>query len=129
MAQRMTKREVLNAIIEMMNEGTLPEGFDREDIVVFAEHEIELIDNRNAKAKEAKAKKAAEPDPFVEAIQNALTDEFQTAADVVAAIGDENLSIAKASFRLNALVESGVAIKDDIKIEGQRTKRKGYKLA
>lgn len=121
--EKMTKRNAFETVIEMAT------AAGRNDIVEFAQHEIELLDKRAAKAKATKAAKAQEPDAMTETIAAALTDEFQTAADIVVAIGDENITPAKATFRLNALVEAGIAVKEDIKVEGSKSKRKGFKRA
>lgn len=130
--EKISKRQYFTAIVTGNREVTIGEEtvvITDEMFKAFAAHEIELLDNRAAKAKETKAKKAAEPDLISDAVEAALTDEFQTAADIVAAIANPDITAAKAVYRLNALAEAGVAIKEDIKIEGQRNTRKGYKRA
>lgn len=131
-----SKREFFTAVANFAETGVLAYTKDEgtvtisvEDAKAFATHEIDLLDRRAAKAKETKAAKAAEPDEFEDAILEALTDEFKTAGDIVAAIGNEDLSVSKAVYRLNALVEDGRAVKEDIKIEGVKGTRKGFKRA
>lgn len=121
--EKTTKRDAFKAVIEMAT------AAGRNDIVEFAQHEIELLDKRAAKAKATKAAKAQEPDAMTETIAAALTDEFQTAADIAITIGDENITVSKIVYRLNALVEAGIAVKEDIKVEGSKSKRKGFKRA
>ena len=67
-----------------------------------------------------------------EAIQAVLTDEFETIADIAAKVEDEDATVAKCVYRLNALVEAGIAEKTDMKVTGAEGKKrtvKGYKLA
>lgn len=131
-----SKREFFTAVANFAETGVFAYSNGQDMVTIseadakaFATHEIDLLDRRAAKAKETKAAKAAEPDEFAETILATLTDEFQTAGDIVAAIGNEDLSVSKAVYRLNALVEDGRAVKEDIKIEGVKGTRKGFKRA
>lgn len=125
MANTFTKTQFFTAIAT----GTLADGMTKDDVVAFANHELELLANRANKAKEARAAKAKAPDEMMETLYNALTDEFQTTGDIVVAIGDEAITASKATYRLNALVDLGRAVKEDIKVEGSKRTRKGYRRA
>ena len=96
------------------------------DLVDFVNDQIALLDKKAAKAKEtAAAKKVA--DPLMDIVFNGVTDELSTVADIVARIGDAELTAAKASYRLNKLAEMGNIVKDTIKVD-KRT-LVAYKLA
>lgn len=118
---KVTKRERFNEIIDVLNtiDGT-------EDLVAFVEAQIALLDKKAAKAKEtAAAKKVA--DPLIDVVLAGVTDELSTVADIVARIGGEDVTAAKASYRLNKLAEAGTIVKDTVKVD-KRT-LVAYKLA
>lgn len=139
--EKFTKRNVFEAIVNYAATGkfafTDAEGAEvavtAEDLGAFAKHEIELLDNRAAKAKERKAEKAKEPDALENDVLAALTDEFVAIADITAKVAEVNAdaTAAKVTYRLNALVEAGKAEKTDLKIavEGKRARTiKAYKV-
>ena len=137
--EKVTKRNVYTAIINYAVSGEMV--FDTEDgqvtvgaeeLKAFAENEIALLDKKAAKAKESAAKKRAEADELQIAVQAALTDEFAPIAEIAARIEGEDVTVSKVTYRLNALVEAGVAEKSDIKVpvEGKKSRTiKGYRLA
>lgn len=95
----------------------------------FLDAQITKLDARAAKAKEKRAEKAAEPDPFLDAIAGAIGDEPITADEIVAALGIEDLTRNKVTARIAKL--EGVE-KVDIKVEnaeGKTVKRVAYKRA
>lgn len=101
MANKLTKRDYLNKIIEKCA--------DDEGIVAYAKHEIELLDVKNEKRKNApkkptKAQQAAEAlKPLIIA---ELTEEGKTAKE----IGDVlDIPFQKVTPILRKLVEEGVA--------------------
>lgn len=97
--------------------------------VDFLDAQITKLDARAAKAKEKRAEKAAEPDPFLDAIAGAIGDEPITADEIVAALGIEDLTRNKVTARIAKL--EGVE-KVDIKVEnaeGKTVKRVAYKRA
>ena len=106
--------------------------YDFDALRDFCANEIMLLDKKAAKAKEtAKAKKSA--DPLLEAIQQLLTDEYQTISDIAKALDDESITPAKISYRLSSLVKEEIAESTDVTVsggEGQKSRKvKGYKLA
>lgn len=86
----------------------------------FVEKQIEQLEKKAGKAKEKEA------DALIDEVLSALTDEFQTIAQVVAAICKEDVTSAKVSYRLNKLVKEGYAEKGDVKVD--KSKLVGYKV-
>ena len=125
MEKKVTKRENFEAIIAVLNDA------GREDLAAVVAHEIELLDNKAAKAKAKAAEKKTEGDALRNAIQTVLTDEFCTIADITAKVEGEDITSAKVQFRLNALVNAGIAAKEQIVVGEGDSKRKlmGYKRA
>ena len=123
--EKVTKKEMFNLIKDAMA--------DRADVVAFCDHEIELIDKKAAKAKEAAAKKRAEGDELTDVVFSLLNDEPQTIADIAGQIEGEDVTTSKVSYRLTSLVKAGKAQKTELKIEaaegGKARTVKGYFLA
>ena len=129
MNEKATKRQMFEALVNFANGGAMEYTDEKTDSImeitdealrVFAEHEIELLDKKAAKAKESAAKRKKE-DPLYEAVKYALTDEFKTIAELtedVVAAGYEDVTVAKVTYRLNKLVEAGDAEKTPVKIGG-----------
>ena len=108
---KVTKRERFNQIVDVLS------GIDGTDeLVMFVQDQIELLDRKAAKAKETAATKKAE-DALLPVVEAALTDELSTIAEIVARIDMEDMTAAKASSRLNKLVDSGVAEKATVKVD------------
>lgn len=128
MTNKITKRTVLESLIEAVNDGTI--NLDNypasaEDVRAYAENEIALLDRRAVKAKERAAEKKAEGDELTEVVYDALGDEFEPIADVLARIEGEDLSAGKVGARLRKLVEMGRAEKGELKVkpaEGGKTR-------
>ena len=127
MEKKITKRDNFNAIIEILTDT------GREDLAKVIEHEIELLDAKSSKAKATAAKKKAEGDALRDAVQAALTDEFQTIKEITEKVEFEGFdgSQAKVQYRLNALVNAEIAEKEQITVgEGEsRRKLMAYKRA
>ena len=128
---KVSKRDYLTAIIEAMHTGEIK--YDPNDVIAFCEHEIELLDKKTAKAKERAAAKRAEGDELTEQIYDILSsDEFMTIPEIVKALGDEDVSAQKASYRLRSLVEANRAEKTEITVAGsdggKASKRVAYRL-
>lgn len=113
----MTKREFLEKVITL-------EGVS-EEMVAFAENEIEQIDASNKKAAERRAAKRAEDQPLVDKIMDMV--EQSEAAVTASEVGEMlEVSTQKASALLRRLVSDNVLAVEDIK-KGSRTV-KGYTL-
>lgn len=140
MKNEFTKKEVLNAINELAGQN---DGFEYEvaegrvitveDIFDFVNKTVEQLENRNVKARERKSKA---DDTIKTLVASALTDENQTLAQLVAAIPAEvedgkgkvvEVTSAKIVARLTALVKSGVAVKEEVKVDGRKVM--AYRLA
>ena len=108
------------------------EGFDFEGMVAFARKEIAKLDKKAAKAKETAAAKKSASDELTEAIFGVLTDELASIADIAAKVEGDEVTPAKCQYRLNKLVESGRAVKDELILEtegGKKRKVVGFALA
>lgn len=137
--EKITKRQMYTAMINFANEGSF--SFDAGDgeimvvapdeIVAFAENEIALLDKKAAKAKETAAKKKTEADALTDVIAQALGEDFEPIADIAARIEGDDVTVAKCTYRLNKLVELGLAEKRAIKVPGSDGKKsrtiQGYK--
>ena len=113
--EKKTKKEMWLSILE------IKEVADNEDLVAFINKEIDALDKKAEKAKESAAKKAEESDSLREKIYSVLTEiassDFVPIADIVAAIGEEDITPAKVTARLTKLVEAGRAEKQEISLE------------
>lgn len=125
---KVSKRDYLTAIIEAMKTGEIK--YDPNDVIVFCEHEIELLDKKTAKAKERAAAKRAEGDELTEQIYDVLSgDEFMTIPEIVKALGDEDVSAQKASYRLRTLVSENRAEKTEVSVPGADGGKASKKVA
>ena len=120
---KITEREMYTMISELL------EG--NEDVVAFCEKKIAALDKKAENAKVKAAEKKAAGDELRARVEEVLTDEWQTIAEVVAALDDEEVTASKVTYRLNALVDLGVAVKDETKIpsDGETRVVKVFKLA
>lgn len=116
--EKITKREMYEAIKETFETGSCK--FDAAVVMEFCDKEIAALDAKAAKAKERAAAKKAEADVLMTQVEEALTGEFQTIADIAAAVAEVNAdaTVSKITYRLTKLVESGVAEKTDVTIPG-----------
>lgn len=117
--KKITKRDNFTTIAGILAEA----GHDT--LVEFINHEIELLDNKAAKAKANAAKKKVEGDALTDAVAAALTDELTTIADIAEKVEfDGEVSVAKVQYRLNALEKAGRARKEQITVGEGTSKRK-----
>ena len=124
MEKKMTKKDYY----EMLK--TTVEGIEvenKEDLLTFIDRELELIENKSAKAKVRAAEKKAEGDALRDAVQAVLTEEYQTINDIASQVEGEEITKAKITARLTSLVKNGLAEKADVKTEDGKTV-KAYKL-
>ena len=119
--EKMTKKEMYAYIAGQLAENA--------EVVAFCNKEIAALDARAVKAKERAAKKAAKSDELTEAIAAVLGEEAMTLAQIVEALGREDVTAAKVTPRAKKLVDAGRAEKTEVaKTEG-RGKLVAYKLA
>ena len=139
MEKKITKRDNYNSLLsllpEALNAGLITPEEDAR-LAEFLNHEVELMDKRAEKAKSySKAKSEKSADELSVAAQEALKsfEDVASIADIVAAVNAANPELkataGKLAYRLNKLVEVGVAEKSDITIkeEGKSRKVNGYK--
>ena len=128
--EKITKRQMYTAMINYANGKDF--AFETEDgmvtvtadeIVAFAEKEITLLDKKAAKTKETAAKKKTESDALMDAVAQALSEDFEPIADIAARIEGDDVTVSKCTYRLNKLVENGTAEKQAIKIPGADGKK------
>ena len=138
--EKITKRQMYTAMINYAENGSFSFETDEgtmvvapDEIVTFAENEISLLDKKAAKAKETAAKKKTESDALMDAVAQALSEDFEPIADIAARIEGDDVTVSKVTYRLNKLVENGVAAKQAIKVPGSDGKKnrsiQGYRLA
>jgi copper chaperone CopZ len=124
MEKRITARENFEAIKTFV-----VENGGNEDWVAFLDAQVAKLDAKAAKAKEKRAEKAAEPDPYLDAIAAVIGDEPITADEIVAKVDLEDLTRNKVTARIAKL--EGVE-KVEIKVdngEGKTVRRVAYKRA
>lgn len=112
--KKVTKKEyyvMLKEVVENSN------SENKDELVEFIEKQITLLDNKAAKAKERAAEKRAEGDELRALVEATLTDEYQTIADIIEQIDNEDVTKAKVTARLTQLVKDGLAVKEEAKTE------------
>lgn len=113
MATKITKKTYYATILDVLNAAndagiTLPEDITYEGIAEFVTHEVELLESKAASAAKRAAEKRAEGDALRETVYNALSDtEYMTIDEIVAAIGDPDVTKNKVTARLTQLGEKG----------------------
>ena len=124
--EKITKREMFEAIKATFETGDCK--FEPAVVMAFCDKEIASLDAKAAQAKERAAAKKAEADELMVQVREALTDEFQTIADIAAAVAEVNAdaTVSKVTYRLTKLVEAGDAEKTDVAIpasEGSKARK------
>jgi len=120
---KMTKREVMNAILKAQIEGL--NGEDVEGIKTFAENELAKMDAANAKRKSKPTKAQVENAPLIKKlVEEVLTEEPQTAAEVAEVLG---VTPAKVASLMRTVIANGDGHKQEVKVKG-KGKRVGYTL-
>ena len=140
---KITKTNKLNAIIAILDNiaedavaitiGDTEVEITKEDLIAYCEGEIEALAKKAAKSKETAAKKKAE-DPLLGIVQEALTAEPQTIADIAVKVAeiDADATTSKIQYRLKVLVDNGVVVKSDVTVadnDGKKRTVKAYALA
>lgn len=121
---KITKTQMFEAIKAVIEASEAPE---KEDMVAFIDHQVELIAGKAAKAKARAAAKKTEGDELRAAVQAVLTDEAQLIDDITAQIEGEDVTKAKVTARLTQLVKAGIAVREEVKVD--KSKRTAYRLA
>lgn len=122
--EKLTNKDYYLEIREIVDNSTVE---NKEDVLSFIDKVVTSIENKAEKAKIKAAEKRANGDELREAVQSVLTDELQTADAILVQIEGEELTKAKIVARLTQLVKAGIATKEDVKTDDNRTV-KAYKL-
>lgn len=121
---KVTKREYFEEIKAIV-EATEVENKD--EIVEFIDKQIEMLNARAEKAK-ARAEKTKEAgDELRAAVLAVITEDLQTADEIVAKVEGEDITKAKVVARLTQLVNAELIVKDTVKVDTR--KLVAYKLA
>ena len=114
----MTRRDFFKAVMETSNDAELR---------LFAEKEIEKMDERNAKRKNSPSKKSIENEPIKAKITEFIggCDGSQIAKEIAEKV---EISTQKASALCRQLVADGVLKVEDVKVKG-KGKVKAYSIA
>lgn len=135
---KVTEAMVLTAIAAIAADVELEVGEDvvtvtAEDIQAFASKKLAALERKKTLAREKAAEKRAEGDKLGKVVESVLTNEFQTADEVLAAVlevwdGEEaDATRQKVIYRLSNLVKLGRAEKTDVKVDKRTIK--AYKVA
>lgn len=121
---KVTNKEMFTKVKEAL---VASEVEGKEDLIAFIDGRIALVEKKAAKAAETAAEKKNELDELCEVVKSILGTEPQTADDVLAQVGGEDVTIAKVRARLTKLEKAGVAVKSDVKVDSKL--KKAYTLA
>ena len=131
---KVTKANVLAAIENYFNgmdlNTVIGDGITAANAIDYAVNEQNHLADKAAKAKAKAAEKRAEGDALQDAVLAALGDEFEPIAVIAERVDGEDVTVAKVTYRLGALVKAGKAEKAEIKVnaEGEKTRKiMGYK--
>lgn len=113
-SKKVTKKEYYVMLKEVVENAEVE---NKDELIEFINKQVKLLDDKAAKAKEKAAEKRAEGDELRATVEAALTEEYQTIADITAQIDDEEVSKAKVTARLTQLVKEGLAVKEEAKTE------------
>ena len=122
---KMTKKDRYTKLIDILK-GAMATDADVTDLVEFCEAQIAQLDKKAEKAKETAASKKADTDPMTVAIQALLTDDYATIGDITDKLDIADATEAKVRYRLNALVDAGVAEKTQVSVsagEGAKARK------
>ena len=128
--EKITKKDRYNTIISILD-GNMASADVIADLKEFCAKEITALENKAAKAKEkSSSKNSAATDELASAVQAVLTSDFQTIAEIAAQVAGDDVTAPKVTYRLNALVEAGIAEDTVVKSGTGASKRslKAYRL-
>lgn len=128
MEKKVTKAEKYEMIKEIVRGDVNAEvTVEQAELIEFIDKQIALIDSKAEKARARAAEKKENGDELRAVVEQVLTNEYQTIDAIVAQIEGEEITKAKVTARLTALVKAGIAEKDDVKDDEGR-KLKAYRL-
>lgn len=110
--EKVTNKEMFTKVIALATEK------NDTAMVDWAQAKIDALNAKAEKARAKAAEKKADGDALRDAVLNVLGDEAMTVADIVAALNDPDVSANKVVYRANALVDLGMAAKENVKVPG-----------
>ena len=117
---KVTKKMILEGIKVAAENGADFGDVTADDVIAYVDTTIGQLNTKADKAKERAAAKKAEGDALRAAVEAVLTDEYQTIADITAKVDGEDVTPAKVTNRLTALVKANLAHKDKIDVDGRK---------
>ena len=120
---KLTKRDFYNALVAMAENDTAFGNISAEDMKAFAEHEIELLDNKKEKAKSSPNSKTTANDELREKILNKLAENPNRLYTITDMQKEFDFLEGKSNQSVSALVRPMV---EEGKIERIEEKRKAY---
>ena len=118
--EKMTKKVAFTELINMVEASNRE---DKDELITILQKQVASLDARSKRAAEKAIEKAAKADEMRKAIQGILSETPKTADQLVgelAEIGFEEVTRAKVTSRMKALIDNGVAQKGQIKIEDRK---------
>lgn len=111
---KLTKKDYYGMIKEILENAEVE---NKDELVAFVDKQVEAIDTKAEKAKERAAAKKVDGDALRAQVEGLLTDEYQTADDILAQSQGDDLTKAKIVARLTQLVKAEIAEKAQAKTE------------
>lgn len=123
--KKITEMELYTVIKENLPESTP----NYAEAVALCEKKMAQIVAKNEKEAARRAEKRAnkEPDELAKTVLAYIGAEPISAAEIVAAIGDEDVTVAKVAARLREPIASGEIIKEIVTVDKKRVTK--YRLA
>ena len=120
MEKKLTKREILVALRAHVETMTEVDGIPVDAVLEYIDTTVSQMDAKAAKAKEKAAEKKVDGDKLREEVYACITDEWQTADDITATLGKEDVSKAKVVARLTQLFKADMVEKEQQKVGDAR---------
>ena len=118
--KKLTKKEILVALKAHVETMTEVDGIPVDVVLDYIKTTIEQIDTKAEKAKEKAAEKKVDGDKLREEVFACVTEEWQTADTITAALDKEDISKAKVVARLTQLFKAGLIEKEQQKVGDTR---------
>lgn len=128
MEKKLTKKDFYAALRTMVKGVDVVGNIPANEVLAFIDKTVEQIDAKAAKAKEKAAEKKADGDTLRADVLAVITNEFQTADAITAALDNEEITKAKVVARLTQLVKAEEVVKEQMKVDDGK-KIMCYKLA
>ncbi len=112
--KKITKKEYYSMLKEIVMKSNIN---DKDELVAFIDKQVQLLDNKAAKAKVKAMEKRVEGDELRNTVEAVLTEEYQTINTIIEQIDDEEVTKAKVTARLSQLIKEGLAEKEEAKTE------------